>query len=73
MFQNLPDLEFLDLAYNNLNEFDFASFDQVGTLSSFKVNISHNEISKLWVNNTIFAPLSVGELLSYLNIISQKY
>jgi len=61
MFQNLPDLEFLDLAYNKLNEFDFASFDQVGTLSSFKVNVSHNEISRLWVNNTIFISPSIGE------------
>lgn len=74
MFQNLPNLEFLDLAYNNLNKFDFASFDQVGTLSSFKVNVSHNEISKLWINNTIFTSLSVGKLLSYLiNMISQKF
>lgn len=66
MFQNLPELEFLDLAYNNINEFDFASFDQVGTLSSFKVNVSHNEIARLWINNTIFVPLAVGELLLYL-------
>lgn len=65
MFQNLPDLEFLDLAYNNLNEFDFASFDQVGTLSSFKVNVSHNEISRLWINSTTFASPSVGEFTSY--------
>ncbi|XP_014217165.1 chaoptin-like isoform X2 [Copidosoma floridanum] len=49
-FQNLPDLEFLDLAYNKLSEFDFESFDQVGTLSSFKVNASHNEIHRLSVS-----------------------
>lgn len=61
MFQNLPELEFLDLGYNNLNEFNFASFDQVGTLSSFKVNVSHNKISRLWMNSTTFASLSGGE------------
>lgn len=61
ILQNLPDLEFLDLAYNKLNEFDFASFDQVGTLSSFKVNVSHNEISRLWINSTIFASPSISE------------
>ncbi|XP_015178176.1 PREDICTED: chaoptin-like isoform X2 [Polistes dominula] len=60
-FQNLPDLEFLDLAYNDLNEFDLTSFDQVGTLSSFKVNVSHNEIPKLWINSTTFtSPTTIG-------------
>lgn len=49
-------MEFLDFAYNDLAEFDFASFDQVGTLSSFKVNASHNEIPKLWINSTTFTP-----------------
>ncbi|XP_011151708.1 chaoptin isoform X1 [Harpegnathos saltator] len=65
-FQNLPDLEFLDLAYNNLNEFDFASFDQVGTLSSFKVNVSHNEISRLWINSTTFTPPTASAFHIYL-------
>ncbi|KAH0557410.1 chaoptin [Cotesia glomerata] len=55
-FQNLPDLEFLDLAYNKMNEFDFAWFDQVGTLASFKVNASHNSISKLEINTSSFTP-----------------
>jgi len=70
MFQNLPDLEFLDLAYNKLNEFDFASFDQVGTLSSFKVNVSHNEISRLWLNSTAFISPSIGE---YVIIMFNKH
>ncbi|KYN18187.1 Chaoptin [Trachymyrmex cornetzi] len=74
-FQNLPDLEFLDLAYNNLNEFDFASFDQVGTLSSFKVNVSHNEISRLWVNSTSFTPSSVvgGNVQSNIKVLDLSY
>lgn len=74
-FQNLPDLEFLDLAYNNLNEFDFASFDQVGTLSSFKVNVSHNEISRLWVNNTVFtSPFVVGgNVQSNIKVLDLSY
>ncbi|KAG5330446.1 CHAO protein, partial [Acromyrmex charruanus] len=74
-FQNLPDLEFLDLAYNNLNEFDFASFDQVGTLSSFKVNVSHNEISRLWVNSTSFISSSVvsGNVQSNIKVLDLSY
>ncbi|XP_039308071.1 chaoptin isoform X2 [Solenopsis invicta] len=68
-FQNLPELEFLDLGYNNLNEFNFASFDQVGTLSSFKVNVSHNKISRLWMNSTTFASLSgVGSNIKVLDL-----
>ncbi|XP_012260603.2 chaoptin [Athalia rosae] len=55
-FQNLPDIELIDLAYNELNELDFMSLDQVGTLSSFKVNASHNKIEKLWINSTTFTP-----------------
>ncbi|XP_046624051.1 chaoptin [Neodiprion virginianus] len=55
-FQNLPDLELMDLAYNQLHELDFMSFDQVGTLSSFKVNASYNKIQKLWINSTTFTP-----------------
>ncbi|XP_018053036.1 PREDICTED: chaoptin [Atta colombica] len=74
-FQNLPDLEFLDLAYNNLNEFDFASFDQVGTLSSFKVNVSHNEISRLWVNSTSFISSSgvSGNVQSNIKVLDLSY
>lgn len=73
MFQNLPDLEFLDLAYNNLNEFDFASFDQVGTLSSFKVNVSHNEISRLWINSTAFTPPTASKSHIYHIFIIRIY
>ncbi|XP_014471116.1 PREDICTED: chaoptin isoform X3 [Dinoponera quadriceps] len=72
-FQNLPDLEFLDLAYNKLNEFDFASFDQVGTLSSFKVNVSHNEISRLWVNSTTFTPPIGGNVQSNIKVLDLSY
>ncbi|XP_029169466.1 LOW QUALITY PROTEIN: chaoptin [Nylanderia fulva] len=74
-FQNLPDLEFLDLAYNNLHEFDFASFDQVGTLSSFKVNVSHNEIPRLWINSTAFAPISVigSTVQSNIKVLDLSY
>lgn len=71
MPKNLPDLEFLDLAYNDLNEFDFASFDQVGTLSSFKVNASHNEIPKLWINSTTFTPPTTSEsVIKYFRRVS---
>ncbi|CAK9809946.1 chp [Anthophora quadrimaculata] len=78
-FQNLPDLEFLDLAYNDLIEFDFASFDQVGTLSSFKVNASHNEIPKLWINSTTFTPPTTskffigGTIQSNIRVLDLSY
>ncbi|XP_020278724.1 chaoptin [Pseudomyrmex gracilis] len=74
-FQNLPDLEFLDLAYNDLNEFDFASFDQVGTLSSFKVNVSHNEIPRLWINSTSFPPVTAisGNIQSNIKVLDLSY
>ncbi|EFN73031.1 Chaoptin [Camponotus floridanus] len=74
-FQNLPDLEFLDLAYNNLYKFDFASFDQVGTLSSFKVNISHNEIPRLWMNSTTFTttPAIGGTVQSNIKVLDLSY
>ncbi|KAJ3628300.1 hypothetical protein MTP99_015615 [Tenebrio molitor] len=49
-FQNIPDLEDLDLSYNNLNSLDFTVFDQVGTLSMFHVNMSHNKLRNLVVN-----------------------
>lgn len=53
-FQNLPELEHLDLAYNNLRDFDFDYFDQAGTLSALKVNVSFNKISELKDNSTAF-------------------
>lgn len=47
-FQNLPELEDLDMAFNKLTTFDFSVFDQVGTLSyMFSVNVSHNKLSQL--------------------------
>ncbi|CAH1176590.1 unnamed protein product [Phaedon cochleariae] len=49
-FQNLPQLEDLDISYNQLRSFDFGMFDQVGTLSIFSVNISHNNLGDLLVN-----------------------
>ncbi|KAG7188011.1 hypothetical protein KM043_017654 [Ampulex compressa] len=74
-FQNLPDLEFLDLAYNDMNEFDFASFDQVGTLSSFKVNVSHNEIPKLWINSTTLTPPTAigGNMQANIRVLDLSY
>ncbi|XP_057660248.1 chaoptin isoform X3 [Diorhabda carinulata] len=49
-FQNLPELEDLDMSYNKIDSFDFTIFDQVGTLSIFSVNISHNNLRNLVVN-----------------------
>ncbi|KAL3279502.1 hypothetical protein HHI36_017011, partial [Cryptolaemus montrouzieri] len=51
-FQNLPDLEHLDVSYNKLENFDFSMFDQVGTLSMFHVNMSHNRLRNLHFGST---------------------
>lgn len=49
-FQNLPELEDLDMSYNSLNSFEYTMFDQVGTLGMFQLNVSHNFISNLAFN-----------------------
>ncbi|XP_035777157.1 chaoptin-like [Anopheles albimanus] len=46
-FQNLPELEKLDLAYNELSSFDFDFFDQIGSLTTLEVDVSHNRIKAL--------------------------
>lgn len=53
-FQNLPSLQELDLAYNEMKNFEFATLDQVGTLSSFRLNMSHNTLRKLESNGTVY-------------------
>ncbi|XP_053678654.1 chaoptin [Anopheles nili] len=45
--KNLPELQKLDLAYNSLESFDFIILDQVGSLTSLEVDVSHNMISTL--------------------------
>lgn len=57
-FQNLPELELLDLAYNALQTFDFEYFDQVGTLSTLRVNVSHNSIFELTSNQSLSGQLN---------------
>ncbi|XP_054280137.1 chaoptin-like [Macrosteles quadrilineatus] len=51
-FQNLPELEHLDMAYNQLRMFNFACLDQVGTLATFKLNMSYNSLRDLELNTT---------------------
>lgn len=53
-FQNLPEVEHIDLAYNSMDYFDFDYLDQVGTLASLKVNISYNKINSLVDNSSNF-------------------
>lgn len=60
-FQNLPELEDLDLSYNNLNSLDFTIFDQVGTLAMFRVNVSHNKIVKLAINPALDLQPEIGK------------
>lgn len=53
-FQNLPEVENIDLAYNSMDYFDFDYLDQVGTLASLRVNISYNKINSLVDNSSNF-------------------
>lgn len=53
-FQNLPEVEHIDLAYNSMDYFDFDYLDQVGTLASLRVNISYNKINSLVDNSSNF-------------------
>ncbi|KAK6644340.1 hypothetical protein RUM43_000607 [Polyplax serrata] len=46
-FQNLPELEKLDLAYNRLRVFNYDCLEQVGTLSSFVLNMSFNLLEQM--------------------------
>lgn len=47
----MPHLELWDLAFNELVDFQFDTLEQVGTLSNFRLNISHNRLTKLAQNN----------------------
>ncbi|XP_050075895.1 chaoptin [Anopheles maculipalpis] len=57
-FQNLPELEKLDLAYNSLAAFDFMYLDQVGSLTSLEVDVSHNKIKTLGIVENVTDPSS---------------
>ncbi|KAJ8950482.1 hypothetical protein NQ314_007869 [Rhamnusium bicolor] len=80
-FQNLPELEDLDMSYNKLTSFDFSMFDQVGTLSIFSVNASHNMLTDLLVNVPLnFEPgmvylycAGLGRIHSNIKILDLSY
>ncbi|RWS28413.1 uncharacterized protein B4U80_00777 [Leptotrombidium deliense] len=44
-FVNLPRLKKLNLSFNKLKNMHFSIFDQVGTLSTFRFDVSHNELN----------------------------
>ncbi|XP_069668870.1 chaoptin isoform X2 [Periplaneta americana] len=68
-FQNLPELELLDLAYNQLQSLDFSMLDQVGTLSSFRLNVSHNLLQRLEQNATAGRGSEVAMLHSNVKVL----
>lgn len=61
-FHNLPELEDLDLSYNEINKLEFPIFDQAGTLSMFRVNLSHNKLHALETPRDGNVSLEPGEL-----------
>ncbi|XP_057660247.1 chaoptin isoform X2 [Diorhabda carinulata] len=73
-FQNLPELEDLDMSYNKIDSFDFTIFDQVGTLSIFSVNISHNNLRNLVVNiPSSFEGAGIGSVHSNIKILDLSH
>ncbi|XP_039750194.1 chaoptin isoform X3 [Pararge aegeria] len=50
-FQNLPALKELDISFNQLETFKFSIFDQVGSATALKVNVSYNRIISLTDSN----------------------
>ncbi|XP_072949975.1 chaoptin isoform X2 [Epargyreus clarus] len=50
-FQNLPALKELDISFNRLETFKFSIFDQVGSATALKVNVSYNRIIALTDSN----------------------
>ncbi|XP_061383908.1 chaoptin isoform X2 [Danaus plexippus] len=52
-FQNLPALKELDISFNQLETFKFSIFDQVGSATALKVNVSYNRIVSLTDSNAV--------------------
>lgn len=46
-FQNLHRLSTINLAYNKINQLDFAAFDSVGIMLPLSVDLSHNNFQAL--------------------------
>lgn len=69
-FQNLPELEDLDISYNEVPSFEFNMFDQVGTLSIFRVNASYNKIRDLRVNVPMTFPSEAGKFHTCISIFN---
>lgn len=62
------------MAYNNLKEFDFGCLDQVGTLSSFSLNVSHNVMRYLHANISTFGNVRVhGMMHSNIKVLDFSY
>ncbi|KAL4716304.1 hypothetical protein ACJJTC_014784 [Scirpophaga incertulas] len=51
--QNIPALKELDISFNQLNTFKFSIFDQVGTATALKVNVSYNRMTSLHDSNSL--------------------
>ncbi|RVE54580.1 hypothetical protein evm_000701 [Chilo suppressalis] len=52
-FQNIPALKELDISFNQLNTFKFSIFDQVGSATALKVNVSYNTMTSLHDSNSL--------------------
>ncbi|KAL0881866.1 hypothetical protein ABMA27_001638 [Loxostege sticticalis] len=52
-FQNIPALKELDISFNQLNTFRFSIFDQVGSATALKVNVSYNRMTTLRDSNAL--------------------
>ncbi|KAH1028507.1 hypothetical protein HUJ05_001861 [Dendroctonus ponderosae] len=74
-FQNLPELEHLDMSYNKIEKFDFNILDQVGTLAMFHLNVSHNVLNKLVLNmpSTFVNDIGSGGYHSNIQVLDMSF
>ncbi|CAL1276409.1 unnamed protein product [Larinioides sclopetarius] len=52
-FQNLPNIQLINLGYNELSSFNLEAFNQVGRLSTLRIDVDHNNIQNLTGNYTV--------------------
>lgn len=63
----MPELEDLDISFNKIPKFDFSMFDQVGTLSMFNLNMSHNNLKELTLPSSFVTDVGMAKTISFFS------
>ncbi|XP_023230823.1 chaoptin-like [Centruroides sculpturatus] len=73
-FQNLIEIKSLNFAYNEMENLNIDAFNQVGTMSTLKIDVSYNKINKLIKNDSNWQPFReikvfdfTGNNISYID------